>query len=129
MDCYIYISFMKKETDILNLMNSFKENNKKHDITGILFYNHGNILQLFEGPIVETKQLYENIKKDPRHTKIIKLFHHTIQERYVPDWTMQFTNKHRYESKYQQLIFGDDLSLTKNKIKTLFDSFLNTCTD
>ena len=65
MDCYIYISYMKNDLkkDILEqLLQKFQNNNKINDITGMLLYNCGNVIQLFEGPIEKTKKLIS--KKD-----------------------------------------------------------------
>lgn len=62
MDCYIYISFMtlqQSDTYLATWFDNFKNKNTQHNITGLLFYNGGNIIQLFEGPVIETQQLFQ----------------------------------------------------------------------
>jgi hypothetical protein len=120
---------MKKEynyNELVVLMDSFRYINQIQGITGILLYHHGNLIQLFEGPIEKTKQLYDNIINDNRHTKVIKMLHHKIDKRTFPDWYMGLvtndTSKH-----WNELNFLETLSITDVKIKMILDTFKRIC--
>lgn len=76
--------------DLVSLLKKSRANNAAKLITGALFYKDGNFLQVLEGPESEVRALYEKIKLDPRHTRIISFIERTISERDFPDWKMAF---------------------------------------
>jgi hypothetical protein len=94
MDCYIYTSVMSDDTNLESLMESFRKSNKVNGITGCLLFDKGNIIQLFEGPILKTRKLYSNILLDKRHYKINLLSHKEIIKRNLLDWNMKFVQDH-----------------------------------
>jgi CRISPR/Cas system Type II protein with McrA/HNH and RuvC-like nuclease domain len=126
MDCYIYISFMTLQTLDTDMGNLFKHNNSKHNITGIMVYNKGNVIQIFEGPIRETQQLHQNISQDSRHKNMLTLMHTLITKRNFPEWSMEIilTDKFKFDT-LKQIISSNKLHLN-NKIQKLFDSYLYT---
>ncbi len=60
------------------------------DITGILLYFNGNIIQVLEGVEERVKALYEVIRRDPQHTQVIKLYSYPIEQRSFSDWSMGY---------------------------------------
>lgn len=80
------------ETELVDLLKISRENNIRHDITGLLLYKDGNFIQAIEGPEEAVVQLYQKIQEDSRHHHIITLGRQPIPERQFPDWSMGFRN-------------------------------------
>jgi lipopolysaccharide biosynthesis regulator YciM len=93
--------YASSTTEFLNdqalseLLQVSRTNNAKLDITGLLLYKDGNVIQALEGPDESVRALYEKIKRDPRHNGIIKLVEETITERRFPNWSMGFQSVKR----------------------------------
>ena len=90
----IYFSSSKKylnPEEISELLSKSRENNLKNNITGVLLYFNGDFLQVIEGPKVALLELFEDIKKDERHTGILTVFNKNIKERHFPNWNMGFS--------------------------------------
>jgi hypothetical protein len=120
MDCYIYISYISSQNiDLLEFTRKFSNNNKLHGITGVLLYHCGNVIQLFEGPIDQTKQLLFNIKKDPLHTRFKVLLHENITTRNFPEWNMGFVTEH--SEFYNKFLFNSEF--INPKVNLLFNTF------
>ena len=101
----------------------FRYNNKLHDITGVLLYHCGNIIQLFEGPCDRTKQLLHNIKKDKSHSRFQVLLHEPITTRSFQEWEMGFVTK---DSEYYNKFLFNNYNLNNNpKIALMFKIFQN----
>lgn len=62
------------------------------NVTGILLYHDRKIMQIFEGEKAVVNDLFERIKKDTRHTDVIKLIDFKIKKRSYGDWSMAFRN-------------------------------------
>jgi hypothetical protein len=78
------------DADLQVLLSQSQEKNARLDITGILLYKDGNIMQLFEGPDEAVKNLAKTIYADQRHYGIIQLIERRISTRAFPEWSMQF---------------------------------------
>ena len=76
--------------DITKILVGSREKNRKRGITGMLLYKGGNVLQIIEGDTEEVTALFEVIRKDERHSGVIKLYQKNIDERDFPEWTMGF---------------------------------------
>lgn len=72
------------------LLTQCQRDNARTGITGILFYSHGHIAQLFEGepPVVDA--LFERIARDGRHSHVQKLVDRAITTRSFASWAMAF---------------------------------------
>lgn len=126
MDCYIYISYIKNDLkkDLLEqLLQKFQNNNKINDITGMLLYHSGNVIQLFEGPIEKTKKLMENINKDPLHKRVIIVYHKPIKHRIFPEWNMGFITKNF--DIYNRYIFKN-IHISDNEISIVINSYIES---
>jgi hypothetical protein len=105
--------------DLHELTRKFSDNNKLHDITGVLLYHCGNVIQLFEGPIDKTKQLLHNLKQDPLHSQFKVLLHERIITRNFPEWNMGFVTEN--SEYYNKFLFNSEH--TNPKVSFLFKTF------
>jgi hypothetical protein len=78
------------DQDLTALLTQSRRDNERHGITGILFYSHGNIAQLFEGEPDIADVLYERIARDGRHSHVQKLIDRPIASRSFAEWSMAF---------------------------------------
>lgn len=132
----IYFSSSKKylnPEEISELLSKSRENNLKNNITGVLLYFNGDFLQVIEGPKVALLELFEDIKKDERHTGILTVFNKTIKERHFPNWNMGFS--HTDYEKLRKLSGIENFNkteLSKINDKTaliLIEKFIDSHTD
>jgi len=65
------------------------ERNRPLQIGGALHYNGLNFLQVLEGPQQALTPLYLRIRKDPRHSGVVKLAYERISTRSYPDAGMR----------------------------------------
>lgn len=72
------------------LLAQCRRDNAQHGITGILFYSHGRIAQLFEGEDALVDTLFARIVGDARHTHVVKHIDKPIAQRSFADWAMAF---------------------------------------
>jgi hypothetical protein len=82
------------ETDDANtLPDILKEavrNNKQRNITGMLLYEGGNILQVLEGEADIVLETFRYIQLDKRHHGIFVLIEKEIETRQFVSWSMGF---------------------------------------
>jgi hypothetical protein len=78
------------DQDLQELLNQCRRDNAAHNVTGVLFYSHGNIAQLIEGEKEVLEPLFEIISRDGRHSNVTKLVDKPITVRSFPDWSMAF---------------------------------------
>jgi class 3 adenylate cyclase len=80
-----------KEIETIKINSS--QNNMQINITGLLVYFEKLFFQIIEGDDKEVDQLYQKIKKDPRHSDILRLkTEDGINERLFPSWSMKTIN-------------------------------------
>jgi hypothetical protein len=114
---------LQSKDELLELLKKFRDNNKSHNITGVLLYHCGNIIQLFEGPCDQTKQLLDNIKQDKSHKRFQLLLHEPITIRSFQEWEMGFVTKQ--SESYNKLLFNDYNLNSNPKISLMFKIFQN----
>lgn len=78
------------DQDLERLLRQSRHDNERHGITGILFYSHGNIAQLFEGEPEIADALFARIAHDGRHSHVQKLIDRPIASRSFSGWSMAF---------------------------------------
>ena len=78
------------DAELQHLLTQCRRDNERHGITGILFYSHGNIAQLFEGEPPIADALFERIARDGRHSHVQKLIDRPIASRSFSEWSMAF---------------------------------------
>lgn len=82
------------DKQLLDLLKTSRENNRRDEITGILLHNKGRFLQCIEGSEAAVKALYATIVRDPRHRDILELVNEPIDQRDFASWTMGFAPIH-----------------------------------
>jgi len=79
--------------ELLSVLVRSRENNLRHDITGILFYRDGNFLGCLEGEEDAVKAIFRKIQADPLHDHVVTLFSEEISRREFSNWTMAFRER------------------------------------
>jgi len=74
---------------IEGMVEKSAERNRPLRISGALLYNGLNFLQILEGPRQALTPLYLQIRRDSRHSGVVKLVHERISIRSYPDWGMK----------------------------------------
>ncbi|MGH1487113.1 MAG: BLUF domain-containing protein [Cellvibrionaceae bacterium] len=92
--CYVSSSTKPpSDNELVDLLKACHQSNSKLDITGLLLYNGiGTYLQALEGDEISVRELYDKIKKDPRHERVHKIGEKQIENRSFPEWKMGFRN-------------------------------------
>jgi hypothetical protein len=80
----------RPQTDIelKRLVEASQERNRSKSITGQLIYEDQRFFQWIEGPGDELKDLWESIKRDPRHSDIEVLGNQQIPARFFGNWNL-----------------------------------------
>jgi hypothetical protein len=78
------------DQDLQSLLAQCRRDNERQDVTGVLFYSHGNIAQLIEGDQEILDPLFEKISRDGRHSNVKKLISKPISARSFSEWSMAF---------------------------------------
>ena len=78
------------EHDIPELLKTIRPANAKLQITGTLFFLGTAFLQVLEGEAHSVDGAYARIAVDKRHTRVMTISRHAIEERSFPNWTMDF---------------------------------------
>lgn len=131
----IYLSSAKQlytSADLSDILTKSRINNTGKNVTGLLLYHEGSILQVLEGDKETVMEVYAIIEKDSRHHNVIKMVTGTADERNFPDWSMGFKTVTGSEwnelSGYIKLNSADLLShLTHSnrKINTIVNSYMS----
>ena len=118
------------EEQLEEILSVSRKNNSQKDITGILIYNDGNILQVLEGNKKDLHALYGQICQDHRHYGCIILQDTPSETRSFADWSMGFKSVSHIEfiqlEGYWDLrsknmpLFNDDSEGTIRNILNLF---------
>ncbi|MBB5395467.1 BLUF domain-containing protein [Mucilaginibacter sp. AK015] len=89
----VYISTAVKlmeDEQLVNLLNSARNMNLKHQVTGVLLYSEGTFIQVLEGNSSDVDHILSKIETDSRHKNLITLVDEPITERNFPEWSMGF---------------------------------------
>ena len=88
-----------------------RQKNTAADISGVLLYHDGSILQVLEGERDTVEALYAKIEKDPRHIQTMVLLRREADFREFEGWKMGF--KHINDDDDDSTLF----KLTHNTLK------------
>lgn len=78
--------------DLEMIARSSRARNAENEITGILLYKDGSVLQVLEGDKAAVLALYSKIEKDSRITKPLILIQRVAAKREFPNWCMGYKN-------------------------------------
>jgi hypothetical protein len=76
--------------DLAGLLQSARDFNRAHDVTGLLLYREGSFLQVLEGREEDVRLVFDRIRHDPRHQDVKVLFEQPLEAREFSDWRMAF---------------------------------------
>ena len=80
------------DSDLLDICAKSKKKNPSRGVTGVLFYQNGNFMQLIEGERDELEDLMAIVGKDARHMNVTRLIDEVIEERGFAEWNMDTFN-------------------------------------
>jgi len=89
----IYVSqetFPMSREDISELLAESRGLNKQRNITGMLLYRYGSFMQVIEGERYAVCDLFESVKRDPRHKNIDLIILEPSEKRIFDEWSMSF---------------------------------------
>lgn len=90
----VYCSRATAEVDdaaVARILETARQRNPVHGITGLLVFGGGIFFQWLEGPRDNVTQLMTNLRADPRHRDVVALTEsEEARERLFPDWDMEF---------------------------------------
>ena len=61
------------DDDLRALLEKARAFNSAHRISGVLLYHEGQFVQVLEGDEAVLRPLYDRIRRDARHTHVVKL--------------------------------------------------------
>ena len=65
-----------------------RQRNQAAEVTGLLLYCDGNIMQCLEGPAQAVQHTFDRVERDPRHRGLIVLFDEPVAHRDFAAWSM-----------------------------------------
>ena len=74
------------------MLEHARDFNSSNNITGCLLFHHEVFLQYIEGDKEKVLTLFENIKKDERHSEVLLLSTSHIYSREFDSWNMAYEN-------------------------------------
>ncbi|WP_299692480.1 BLUF domain-containing protein [uncultured Vibrio sp.] len=83
-------SAILKNVDLDEILNVARSHNSAVDISGVLVTHTHGFIQYIEGPPNNIDDLYERIKRDPRHHDVTTLSTGEVFERRYQDWSMGY---------------------------------------
>lgn len=88
---FVYISTANNlaEADVDAIVATAQRNNAAKGLTGFLYYNGRNFLQMLEGPEAALRSTIATLARDPRHAGMLKLVDEPVARRSCPDWQMR----------------------------------------
>lgn len=80
------------EHEVVRILKKSQEKNHAKRLSGLLVYREHRFLQLLEGAESEVMGLFEQISRDPRHTKVEVLWVGTATKVAMPTWAMAYVS-------------------------------------
>jgi Sensors of blue-light using FAD len=104
----IYKSRCKRASasDWQSILASARRYNPGHGITGALFCDGLNYVQVLEGEANIVDALFLRINDDPRHDDVVLLAREPIEARMFADWAMGFAEIERFAREFLEIELG-----------------------
>lgn len=120
------------------ILDVARENNRRHEVTGLLLYHDMQFFQALEGGRQQVEQVFGRIKADRRHTGCLALESRPVEQRLFDGWSMAYRSIGELDTAQKQ----NFLELTKVRgglaktdangnasTRILIDSFLSSFRD
>lgn len=117
------------DLDLFYLLAHARKRNESLGLTGLIVYDRGCFFQWIEGENVALGQVWNSIRRDPRHRDVLVLTDQTIPVRLFSDWHMRFAHRDR---QHESIVEGfsvadpallDDLHLNPEKTPNILATF------
>lgn len=137
----VYVSSARSRfgrEDLEDILAVSRRNNAAADVSGMLLYRDGSLMQVLEGEETVVRTVFERIATDPRHHGIIPVWEGKVSHRQFPDWSMAFHDVSGPEaaglpgySRFLQVpltaqVFGDEPSLVQQLLLVFKDQYATT---
>jgi hypothetical protein len=92
------LSYVSSATELMTvpqlveMLEEIRPRNHRLELTGMLLYSGGNIVQALEGPDEAVETVFAAIESDPRHAEVKVVHRSPIGQRAFEDWSMGFRN-------------------------------------
>lgn len=86
-----------EEEELLTMLKLARKKNAGLGITGMLLHCDGSFIQALEGPKDRVMDLFQVIRQDPRHSRMVVLFEGPITNRSFSQWSMGFNRPSKEE--------------------------------
>jgi hypothetical protein len=88
----VYMSSLaNSDPELVNdILEVAVRNNKANNITGMMLYAEGNIVQVLEGEHADVMTTFNRILVDKRHAGIFVLYERSISERDFGSWSLGY---------------------------------------
>jgi len=106
------------QDEVAELLDLTEVRNNNAGVNGLLIYSDGNFFEVIEGEETKIKELFENIKEDPRHRNIMIVFEKKIDKPLFEDKEANFISentKHRQMEVENFLYYIKDLDESTQK--------------
>jgi len=106
------------QDEVAELLDLTEVRNNNAGVNGLLIYSDGNFFEVIEGEETKIKELFENIKEDPRHRNIMIVFEKKIDKPLFEDKEANFISentKHRQMEMENFLYYIKDLDKSTQK--------------
>ncbi|MCJ7757307.1 MAG: BLUF domain-containing protein [Gillisia sp.] len=106
------------QDEVAELLDQTEIRNNIEGVNGLLIYSDGNFFEVIEGEETKIKELFENIKEDPRHRNIMMVFEKKIDKPLFDDKEANFISentKHRQMEVENFLYYIKDLDESTQK--------------
>ncbi|MBI1173825.1 MAG: protein kinase [Sideroxydans sp.] len=90
---------------LLDILSRTQYKNLRLGLSGLLVFHHGKFMQLLEGAEQDVKDLFEIIRRDPRHTDVKIILETNSPGRIMPSWVMGFHADSRDSEKISEQNF------------------------
>lgn len=93
---FIYCSMATRpfsDQDIQNILSFSRRRNAELNVSGLLLYQNGQILQVLEGDVEDVTAIKKSIMKDKRHFDICSIDERLIDQRDFAMWSMAFSKE------------------------------------
>ena len=77
---------------LAHLLTLWRPRNQAAEITGMLLFSGGNIIQVLEGAESSVREVYADIASDPRHHDVTILLDEPTEQREFTRWSMGFSD-------------------------------------
>lgn len=84
------VSRLLTREELLDDLGRWRPRNLERDVTGLLLYSGGNVLQTLEGESEVVEGVFTTISADPRHHDVTVVLRREVDDRVFPDWGMDF---------------------------------------